>query len=135
MSINMIGNNTFSYNSYVCVPLKALGLETTETDPGIAGYYRVLSTTDQISQDLTYDTTAECVWTYSPEINKVKNQVTPNPSDNGKITGQLDVNVNSPIEYINKLMSDTTDSATSNGVPTNGQLAKKDDKTSKKSGE
>lgn len=102
MSLTMFGNNLFPYNSFVCVPFSSLGLESAESDPGLSGYYMVRTTTDTISEDLTYQTTADCVWQFSPPDDKTKIAINLTMEDNNKIIDHLSVNVNSVGAYVSQ---------------------------------
>lgn len=119
MSIDLLGNNVFDYDSFVCVPLNALGLESSENDPGLAGYYKVLSTQDRIESNLTYNSSATCTWQFSVEVDKNKSATdTGDLNDNNKVKDFIEASTNDPINYVRNQISVVVEQqTTSNGQP------------------
>lgn len=136
MNIDLLGNNVFDYDSFVCVPLNALGLESSESDPGLAGYYKVLSTDDRIDSNLSYNSSANCTWQFSVEIDKNKSAVdTGNLSDNNKIKDYIEASTNDPLNYIRNQISVVAEQqTTNNGQPPAQPQTKPQQKATKSKG-
>lgn len=115
MNLSMIGNNVFEYDNFVCVPLNALGLESSDSDPGIAGYYKVLGTNDTIDNSLNYNTTADCVWVRSPKVNKYQNLFTIKIDEIEKIKDNLRLETNTFEKYISDRLSISPEAQPANG--------------------
>lgn len=133
LSLSMIGNNCFNDSSYICIPLLALGLESSESDPGLAGYYKVISSTDTIGQDLKYTTNANCVFSFSPVRDKITALNKTNLSENEKIKDYLDISINDPMKYIEELLQRDAETQNNKGIPSTPAPKKKSSIKSKKS--
>lgn len=104
LSLNMIGNNMFNYDSVICVPSSPLGIDTEKYNIGINGYYKVKSYQDSISSD-NYTTSATADWVHSPKIsNREKKQETPTAVSDKIILDFISSDVNKPINYITELL-------------------------------
>lgn len=101
ISLEMLGNNMFNYDSVVCVPSTPLGIDTEENDIGIAGYYKVKETRDSISESGEYRTSAQADWIYNPKnSSREKQKITSAPTRKGRIGDSLPESVTNPINYI-----------------------------------
>lgn len=128
LDINMLGNNMFGYDSVVCVPSNPLGIDTEENDPGIAGYYKVKSTSDYLDSDNNYTTTAKADWIFNPKNSDREKEkaITTTVSDT-TITDYVDTSVNDPQKYLIELLENNADTIVSSQLQ---KMAIPGDKTS-----
>ncbi len=106
LSIDMLGNNLFAYDGVVCVPSNPLGIDSEENDPGIAGYYKLTSTTDKLDLNNNYTTTAQATWTFSPKNDdREKQKIASMPVADRSISDSISEKVNDPRSYLTELLS------------------------------
>lgn len=105
LGIDMLGNNSFSYDSMVCVPSNPLGIDSSVNDPGIAGYYKVKETRDSINSSNDYRTYAVADWAFNPrDQNRETSKIDQPPVERINIKDALPIEVNDPINYVIELV-------------------------------
>jgi hypothetical protein len=129
LGLDMLGNNCFAYDSFVCVPSNPLGIDSTTNDPGIAGYYKVKETRDTISSNNDYKTSATADWAFNPrDQNLETNKIDAPPTARINISDTLPIEINNPINYIIELIEN-------DAIVVINQQLQKMDKAKKKASE
>jgi hypothetical protein len=105
LNLTTIGNNLFEASSVICVPSNPLGISSDTHDPGISGYYKVISTSDSISADLMYLTKARCNHVFDPNSRQLdKKRPKENPTSREWINDSVPLRETDPILYIGQLL-------------------------------
>ena len=133
LGLTTLGNNSFAYDSFICVPSNPLGIDSTTNDPGIAGYYKVKETRDSIDVNNNYTTNASADWAFNPrDQNRETNKIDSPPTARINISDSLPVEINNPINYIIELVESDAVSVINQQLQKMNKAQKKNSEQAKK---
>ena len=133
LNLEMLGNNMFAYDSVVCVPSNPLGIDTEQNDIGIAGYYKIVDTTDSLDANNNYTTTAQADWVYNPRNdNREKQKISSAPIAKMRIVDTVSAKATDPINYIQELIENDVNTVINSQLQNMKNIQKKTSEKAKK---